>query len=132
MTWYVCDSSFGNYVIKNENGETWPPVPGEVRIFSWRSEAEKFIDDNNLNNSSDNDTNTPFFKPIENNEVVSQNTVNLYHYYSYLKIEVAKLNFPPLHSELESINLQEVDALEKLYDISDKIAEHIKETNKWK
>lgn len=131
MTWYACES-FSGFVIRNENGETWPPVPGEVRRFSNRSAAERFIEDNNLNNPSGNDTNTPFFKPIENTEVVSQSTVNLYHYYSYLKIEVAKLNFPPLHSELESINLQEVDALEKLYDISDKIAEHIKETNKWK
>lgn len=131
MTWYVC-KSFSGYVIKNEDGETWPPVPGEFRIFPYRSEAERFIEDNNLNNPSGNDTNTPFFKPIENTEVVSQSTVDLYHYYSYLKIEVAKLNFPPLYAELESIDIQEVDALEKLYDISNKIAEHIKETNKWK
>lgn len=131
MTWYVCDS-FSGYVIKNENGETWPPVPGEYRTFSYRSKAERFIVDNNLNNSTDDDTKTSFFKSIENTEVVSQSTVNLYHYYSYLKIEVAKLNFPPLHTELEHIDIQEVGALEKLYDISDKIAEHIKETNKWK
>lgn len=131
MTWYVCDS-FSGYVIKNEYGETWPPVPGEYRIFSWRSEAERFIEDNNLNNSSNNDTNVSLSPVIEQTESILQSTVDLQHYYSYLKIEAAKLNFPPLYSELESIDIQEVDALEKLYDFSNKIAEHIKETNKWK
>ena len=131
MTWYVC-SSFSGYVIKNENGETWPPVPGEVRIFSYRSEAERFIEDNNLNNPSDNDTFVSLSPVLEQSSSISQSRVNLYHYYSYLKIKVAKLNFPPLYTELESIDLQDIDALEKLYDFSDKIAEHIKETNKWK
>lgn len=131
MTWYVCES-FSGYVIKNEDGETWPPVPGEYRKFSYRSEAERFIDDNNLNNSSDNDTNASLSPVLEQTSSISQSTVNLYHYYSYLKIEVAKLNFPPLHADLASIDIQEVGALEKLYDISNKIAEHIKETNKWR
>ena len=108
------------------------PVPGEVRIFSYRSEAERFIEDNNLNNPSDNDTFVSLSPVLEQSSSISQSRVNLYHYYSYLKIEVAKLNFPPLYTELESIDLQDIDALEKLYDFSDKIAEHIKETNKWK
>lgn len=126
MTWYTCESRHG-YYLKNENGDTWPPLPNvSPRIFKIEYHADMFIKDNNLNKESER-IHDSFGDSFEDKETNNKCSIELSHYYSYLKIEIAKLNFTSLKVEINSIDLQDTEALEKLNEIANKIAERIEE-----